>query len=132
LRLPVGDGGRQSRQELVGQAQPATVAVRLPCPERVDVKGDDMIDLLLVTPDDAAEAGSWPTAVEGLAEDLTRWNGNHVHTLLRSPADAGGNDKPELHAAPWRLVAGQAPAGLPLTDDPAPQPSAHRPPSLRP
>jgi hypothetical protein len=39
------------------QPQPAPVAVRLPCPERVDVKGGDMIDLLVVT----AEAGSWPT-----------------------------------------------------------------------
>jgi hypothetical protein len=110
------------------QPQPTAVALRLPCPDQLDTKGDDMLDLLVIAGD--ADGGGWQDAVDRLAADLTRWSGNTVHPFRLTDGD--GVDDGELTTAPWRLIAGTPPGALPLTDRPAPEPGPDPPPSLRP
>jgi len=97
---------------------PATsVALRLPCPERVDAHGGQLIDLLLVT-DAAGDASTWAERADELAARLWRWSGNETHPHLLAPGELAGAAAAdgelagaaaadgELAAAPWLLVAG--------------------------
>lgn len=60
---------------------------------------DSDIDLLLVRPDDVAEA-SWDADVEDLVSDVTRWTGNDTRPLEFTAAEVAvrGRDEPVLRA----------------------------------
>jgi hypothetical protein len=101
---------------------PATsVALRLPCPERVDAHGGQLIDLLLVT-DAAGDASIWAERADELAARLWRWSGNETHPHLLAPGELAGAAAAdgELAAAAWLLVAGSRPGPLALVDDVVP------------
>lgn len=95
---------------------PQAVALRWPCPSQVDLKGGEMIDLLVIagaSGDDDAER--WRAAVDDLVGWVTRWSGNHVHLHERAHSERQMVDD-ELVATPWTVVVGKPPDDLPLVD----------------
>jgi hypothetical protein len=99
---------------------PGCVALRLPCPEQVDARGGELVDVLVTAPADGqqppARAGQ---ALADFTDRLWRWASNEAHPHARADTDPLDADD-EIVAAPWMLIAGQRPAGLPLADDATP------------